>query len=460
MGLWNNDEARQFFKDNGLPEQYNDGMREYLRLLLGSTQSLPDLMRAFYRTYGSWDFVSLIAPTAALSLTDGSLDASFTFTRASTGYYYDSSGTLVSAAIDAPRFDYNPTTLEIKGLLIENAATNLCLQSQTFDSATWVKSNSSVVADATTAPDGTLTADELIENAAASSHGTSIANVATSIPLGTVYTQSVYVKQGVGTRRCQFIFAGSAYIGLYANFNFQTETLVLGTSILSGRVDKCPNGWYRITISAATLVDAQNYTLLVRLCDTNQTSNRSYTGDGVSSLYVWGVQAEIGSISSSYIPTVAATASRSADVLSIAGANFSGMWNATEGTVKVVGINDGPVFGKYFSINDGTSNEEIYFTKISTGLAEGYMFDGGVDQMSSSIGGTYTDGTTIKMCLGYKQDDSALAINGTDNGGDTLCTIPTVTQAQFLGQNWWLREFTYYNVKLSNGQIRGLTNGA
>lgn len=460
MGLWNNDEARQFFRDNGLPEQYNDGMREYLRLLLGSTQSLPDLMRSFYRTYGSWDFVSLIAPTAALSLTDGSLDASFTFTRASTGYYYDSSGTLVSAAIDAPRFDYNPTTLEIKGLLIENAATNLCLQSQTFDSATWTKANITVTANAVNAPDGTLTADEFIENTVSGTHGVVESNIATLIPLGTTYTFSVYIKAGVGTRRCQVIFAGSAFVGQYTNFNFQTETVNASPGISSVKVDKLPNGWFKLTATSATTVDNSSFNALIRLCDTDVAANRSYLGDGTSSIYVWGAQIELGSVGTSYIPTVAATASRSADVLSIAGANFSGMWNATEGTVKVVGINDGPVFGKYFSINDGTSNEEIYFNKASSTDVEAFMIDGGISQMNDSVVGTYTDGTTIKMCLGYKQDDSALAINGTDNGGDTLCTIPTVTQAQFLGQNWWLREFTYYNVKLSNGQIRGLTNGA
>ncbi len=34
-----------------------------------------------------------------------------TFTRASTATYFDSTGTLQSAAIDSPRLDYNPSTL-------------------------------------------------------------------------------------------------------------------------------------------------------------------------------------------------------------------------------------------------------------------------------------------------------------------------------------------------------------
>ena len=211
MGLWNNDEARQFFRDNGLPEQYNDGMREYLRQLLGLNQSLPDLMRSFYRTYGSWDFVSLIAPTTALSLTDGSLDASFTFTRASTGYYYDSSGILTSAAIDAPRFDYNPTTLEIKGLLIENAATNLTNYSEEADNAWWAKQAVTISANTTTAPDGALTADSMVETAVSNSHGIDRTSIIASLTLGDYVTSSVFVKQGSGDRRLQLVFGGTAF---------------------------------------------------------------------------------------------------------------------------------------------------------------------------------------------------------------------------------------------------------
>ena len=52
------------------------------------------------------------------------LDPSITFTRASTATYFDSTGTLTTAAINAPRFDYNPSTLEARGLLMEEPRTN------------------------------------------------------------------------------------------------------------------------------------------------------------------------------------------------------------------------------------------------------------------------------------------------------------------------------------------------
>lgn len=55
-----------------------------------------------------------------------------TFTRASTATYTDSAGALQTAAINAPRFDYNPTTLVPLGFLVEEARTNLLLNSGTL----------------------------------------------------------------------------------------------------------------------------------------------------------------------------------------------------------------------------------------------------------------------------------------------------------------------------------------
>jgi hypothetical protein len=60
----------------------------------------------------------------------GSLDSRVTFTRASTATYTDSSGTIQTAAINAPRWDYAGGVL--RGLLIEEARTNLLLNSATF----------------------------------------------------------------------------------------------------------------------------------------------------------------------------------------------------------------------------------------------------------------------------------------------------------------------------------------
>lgn len=72
----------------------------------------------------------LAAPTVDLSfMTPGSLDGRIVFTRTTTATYFDSSGTMQTAAINAPRWDYDPITHVLKGVLIEESRINVLLNS-------------------------------------------------------------------------------------------------------------------------------------------------------------------------------------------------------------------------------------------------------------------------------------------------------------------------------------------
>jgi hypothetical protein len=74
-----------------------------------------------------------LGPTLSLNFTSGSaLDPRITFTRTTTATRINASGVIESAAINAPRFDYDPVTLAPKGLMIESQRTNLLLNSNTL----------------------------------------------------------------------------------------------------------------------------------------------------------------------------------------------------------------------------------------------------------------------------------------------------------------------------------------
>jgi hypothetical protein len=85
-------------------------------------------------------------PALSLNFITGSLDPRITFNR-TTGLtnpatYVDSSGFVVGATDNQPRFDYDPVTLAPKGLLIDEQRTNRLLRSEEFDDAAWTKNNS------------------------------------------------------------------------------------------------------------------------------------------------------------------------------------------------------------------------------------------------------------------------------------------------------------------------------
>lgn len=71
-----------------------------------------------------------VLPRLALDFTTASLDPRITFTRlGNTATVTNSSGVIVDINANLPRFDYNPSTLVCRGLLIEESRTNALLNS-------------------------------------------------------------------------------------------------------------------------------------------------------------------------------------------------------------------------------------------------------------------------------------------------------------------------------------------
>src|SRR5690349_553417 len=75
--------------------------------------------------YGPQDMAAT-GPALDLNFLSGTLDPRISFSRAAgLATYFDATGTLQTAANGAPRFDYDPVSHFLSGLLIEEARTNL-----------------------------------------------------------------------------------------------------------------------------------------------------------------------------------------------------------------------------------------------------------------------------------------------------------------------------------------------
>jgi hypothetical protein len=240
------------------------------------------------------------------------IDPRFTFTRNSTAAYYDSQGVLRFASANQPRVgtyeaDANGVFRPVQGLLLEKPGTNLLLRSEEFNDNYWTKTNTSVSSDGIAAPDGGI-AYKLVENTATGSHAIGIIS-SSSVP----FQSSIFIKpEG---RNQISITSGSVSgspAGTRVDFNLSSLTISRNDLNNSGLIIPIGNGWFRCV--ANFVVAAQSRYWIALLDD---TGTQTYTGDGVSGVYIWGAQQESGSVPTSYIPTTSATATRAADLLSV-----------------------------------------------------------------------------------------------------------------------------------------------
>ena len=393
------------------------------------------------------------------------------FSRASTGTYFNSSGVLTSATINAARFNYayNGTTWVSKGLLIEEQRTNTCLRSQDL-TATWSANRGSITSNTTTAPDGTLTADRFVENTATGVHGPVQFDIVTTS--GAASTASGFFKAGSrSVIVVRFQDNATGLHGVGAEFNLSNGTISVaaltigGFSSPSASITDVGNGWYRCSVTGT--VNTTLCSLRVEACtatgalSSGSFTGSSYTGDGSSYFDSWGYQMEAGSFPTSYIPTTTAAVTRSADVCQITGLDFSGFWNATEGSIAAE--IDSPASGTrpISSADDNTANKSmILFT--SGADPKFSVTDGGVSQADIDAG-SISANTNFKLSTAFKANDFSASVGGSAAVTDASGTVPSVDRLRIGANqagnylNGHIARWRYYPVRLPNATLQVLS---
>jgi hypothetical protein len=382
------------------------------------------------------------------------------FTRATTGTFIGSNGLIQSAAVDAARFDHDPITpFTCNGLLIEESRSNLQRNSAAFN--LWGITGITVTANQTTAPDGTSTADTITETATPSTHFVSDANA--PVTSGTNYTLSVFAKKGAGATAPNLIqIAGSsAAIGntKYATFNIQNGS-VNSFSGGTASIKSYPNGWYRLMFTV-TAIATQNTAIIIGFVGALPAQRLpSYLGVITSDVYLWGAQIEAGSFATSYIPTGASALTRSADVCSISGSSFTGMYNQAEGAMLVNAFTPALGIRNIVSCSAPLDKEITLLTNVSA--AELEVIDG-VSQVDISSGAPTSPNTAFKLACAYKLNDFAVTKNGVAPQTDASGTVPTV-DSMIVGAGpggntmcGCISSLRYYRKRLSDAKLQSLT---
>jgi hypothetical protein len=385
-----------------------------------------------------------------------------TFTRASSGTFVGDDGLIQTATTDVPRFDHNPTTGESLGLLVEAQNTNLLLQSEDF-STTWTNVGSSENTNVAVAPNGTQTADALVDTAISETHifDQTVSGLAGS----TAHTFSCFMKKGSKNYGVLVFTPNSSWsAGSGASVFFDLNNGTVTTSAgATGTIQALPNGWYRCTATATTVSSPGTVTMKVgsSLTGTAQT----YTGSGDEAIYLWGAQLEVGAFPTSYIPTTTATVTRSADVASITGTNFSSWYNQTQGTMFAHAKREFAVpsgsFSRVWQLQGALNSNRIELSYFSGGQASFISTSEGVQfQWYPSV--FIQNG--IKSAQAINQNNVAAASNGLVSATDTSVTLPTVQEIRIGTDgtavntlNGTISRLTYFPTRLSNTTLQNIT---
>jgi hypothetical protein len=325
------------------------------------------------------------------SLVDATTGQSLvTFTRTSSGTFTDSAGTLQTAATDVPRFDHNPTTGESLGLLVEEARTNLRLNSATYQPTSGGTPAAYTVDQV--APDGTTTGSR--QTAATPRTFEDYTGIANAL-----YTFSFYCRVTSGT----------------ASFSFQLKNAATDTVITSDSSPVATTTWKRFSISGTT---------------NGATPGARVELVGVVPGFVlWGTQLEAGAFPTSYIPTTTAAATRAADVASITGSAFSSWYRQDEGTVFVDALRtysgNFPVFPNIYSFNDGTANNlfGLYGAQSTQNVTNFSIQSGGASQTDFVQVATNVPGPN-RIAQALAVNSSTLAANGALTLQDSSVAMP------------------------------------
>jgi hypothetical protein len=359
--------------------------------------------------------------------------------------------------LNIPRLDYSNGSCP--SLLVEPQRTNLLQRSEDFSNAYWFKNALTITTNTVTAPNGTLTADSIVENTANTDHYVSTAGslTLTAAP----YTFSIYCKKATRDWININLYNGTDVKAAW--FNLNTGTIGTVQSGLTASITDVGNGWYRCSITR-TMSTGINYCgISPQITDNGGT----YLGNGLTAAYIWGAQLELGSYATSYIATTSASVTRNADVIFKTG--ISSLIGQTEGTlfceIKLQNVNSAST---YVGMTSGTFANGILIGKeagVTPNKLVFYIFANGsaiLNNTSIALSSSF-----VKCAIAYKSGNWAAYANGSlvASGTSTFTFSASVNRFGFgsnaafaaLDDEIEVKQTAIWKTRLTNAELAQLT---
>ena len=371
-----------------------------------------------------------VLPRLALDFTTGVLDSRVTVTRAlNTATRVNSSGLIEGVNANLPRFDYDPSTLAPKGLLIEGQRANLFTYSQDFSNAAWDSDSLTKTSGLPGGLDGTASVGEFSK---ASAGGTFYPrNSATNMAANTTYTISMWLWH-VGAPPTNVRFA-------YYAGSWQTSPNLAVTTTPT-----------RFTWTVTTGATAPSF----------GTGLYLDFGAAAGAIRVWGAQLEAGAFATSYIPTTTTSLTRNADAVSMTGTNFSSWYNQPGGAFAVKFTPNLTVYNgmRLLAVrNAGLDRVIDIYSYLGT---DWFSFNGTTNVVAGSATVTILPQT---ITAAYAAGSYAACLNGGTVGTAASPTLNTPTRMD-IGNldggnyfNGYIQEILYWPQRITNAETRAFS---
>ena len=334
----------------------------------------------------------------------------------------------------APRFDHDPVTGESLGLLIEEQRTNYTYNSNIVDGSNLGTTILSTL-ESVVSPRG------IVENVRKLDMGSGNSvwrfGAASASAPDRNYAISFWVKLASGTS---------------SHFHVDINDRTPSTNQVHLNIT---NEWQRYIAIGGLRGDTAGH----RFADINLTSQT------VNPIYVWGAQIEAAEFVTSYIPTDTSYVTRSPDLTTIEGTNFTGGWyNQSEGTIFSDISPLDTSSGRGYLFSNGSNGQRIgHNTNSTTGFAL-FVFKNTITSLSTAVSGMPKP---IKTCLAYKPGSSRGVIDGDLKTLSTTSDIPNAIDQVGLGVqnfgtvsgflNGHISRLAYFPTRLPDDKLKSIT---
>lgn len=331
----------------------------------------------------------------------------FTFDRnLNTATRVNKDGLIEMVAEDVPRLNYdlvNGVPSQCPSLLLEPQRTNIITNSNS-NNLNFALDNVSMTYNQIISPDG-LNNGILFQQT-----GSNASNSAYNFGLTTAdgdYTYSIFIKAN-DSEKIRFYSSNGVVLNQDFNPQEMTEGVVSGS--LNLKFKDYGNGWFRVSFTR-TLSSASHHRFSIY-------PDRNNTQKGV---YIYGLQVEVGSYPTSYIPTSGSTVTRSAETCT--GAGNASTFNSEQGILFAEMYWFETATNIYLALTDGTNNNRVLIYSTSTSQITSLISSGGATQASFTVSGQDTRAYN-KIAVKYKANDFSIYVNGQELGTDTSGLAP------------------------------------